>query len=538
MITKLRLGHCGGRGGGQIEDPLDDENRYQQVLHDVKNNELRREVRALRRCVARLETLKNGDSHFVDHDDAEIDNPFARAGGERRFPRRGAELLRSFGARLKIPEFNGKASPDVFLNWLTTIERIFNLRNFSDKSIVQLVASKLINYASNWWFRVQLQRFRAGKSSVRSWATMRNLLLRKFYFKNFRGEADESRCTRQPIRCFKCHGFGHIQAECPNLQFITVVEVECLPDYTEYLEYNLKSVVVDDNQMDDIVRASSLDEILVADITRNATMDHHNEEANKSAIELDSPPVYDIYPDESMESDNKNELVLTYQSVLRTFDVTRLESKIEYTSLMPINKCGFYTAHKFENKVENQTTCADVIYSGLNFGKELKHVSANALILSVIAGMTVGTEHCDVLSEKLLDITQGNKFEMVSNLHFNSQVTLDRGGNFMKMNPTCSINLMKVDRLLVEIFGSSIKSGVPGMVNTFVEAKFVFLAINRRVFKHRKKQLFNGHIYFSSYFSKDTIDEDSWSSLLQQGEYDVGENGTLSKTSFRSNFHK
>ncbi|KAL3626837.1 hypothetical protein CASFOL_029316 [Castilleja foliolosa] len=113
MITKRRLGHCGGRGGGQIEDPLDDENRYQQVLQDVKNNELRREVRALRRCVARLETLKNGDSHFVDHDDDEIDNPFARAGGERHFRHRVADPGRDFGVRLEIPEFTGKVLPVV-----------------------------------------------------------------------------------------------------------------------------------------------------------------------------------------------------------------------------------------------------------------------------------------------------------------------------------------------------------------------------------------------------------------------------------------
>ncbi|KAL3618888.1 hypothetical protein CASFOL_037116 [Castilleja foliolosa] len=401
MITKRRLGHCGGRGGGQIEDPLDDENGYQQVLQDVKNNELRREVRALRRCVARLETFKNGDSHFVDHDDDEIDNPFARAGGERRFPRRGAELLRSFGARLEIPEFN-----------------VFNCNDF---------------VRENHW-------------CGRGRATMKNLLLRKFYFKNFRGEADESSCTRQPIRCFKCHGFGHIQAECPNLQFITVIEFKCSPVCNEYLNDNFESVVVDDsygkNRMGDVVRASNLDGSLIMDITRSATTYFHDEEDNKSVC----PPVFDVYPDEDMESYSNNELDITYQGVVL--------------------------------KISD-----DVICSREHFGKgkEPKHVSEKG------AG----------LSEKLLHIAQCNNFEMGSY----SQVILDSGCNFRKMKPNCSINLIKVDKLLVEIFGISMKLRVADMVHKFVEARFVFLAMNRSVFKHHKKRLLSV-TNFSSCFER------------------------------------
>ncbi|KAL3643441.1 hypothetical protein CASFOL_014256 [Castilleja foliolosa] len=457
---------------------------YQQVLREAKNDELRHEVWALRRRIARLETSTDGDSHLVDHseDGDKFGNPFSRAGGEQRFRRRGAELLRSFGANLKIPDLTN---------------------------------------------RVQLQRFRAGKLLVRSWATMKNSLLRKFYFKNFQGEADESRCMRQPIRCFKCHVFGHIQTECPNFQFITVIEFKCPPECNEYHDDSFESGSVDDidceNQMDDNVRASNLDEMLVADITRKATMNHHNEEDNTFAIQLDSPPVYDIYPDESTKSGSTNELVPTYQPVLRTFDVTRFESKLEYASLMPINKCGFATAHKLENKVENQTTCADVIYSGLNFGKGLIHVSTNALVLSVIASTTerIILEHGDVLFAKLLGIVQCNKFEMGSYLHLNSQVTLENGGHF-KMGSNYSINLIKFHMLLVEILGIFMKLGVANMINKLVETRFVFLAINRSVFKHRKKRLFSV-TNFSSIVSNDTAHADSWSSLLQQEEYDADE---------------
>ncbi|KAL3636815.1 hypothetical protein CASFOL_019114 [Castilleja foliolosa] len=108
-------GYCGGRGGGRREDPLDDEGQHQRDLRDVKNDDLRREVRALRRRIARLEASRDRDFNFVVHyeDDDKNDNPFARAGGERRFRHRVADPGRDFGVRLEIPEFTGKVLPVV-----------------------------------------------------------------------------------------------------------------------------------------------------------------------------------------------------------------------------------------------------------------------------------------------------------------------------------------------------------------------------------------------------------------------------------------
>ncbi|KAL3636816.1 Thioredoxin-like domain [Castilleja foliolosa] len=114
MVERGR-GYCGGRGGGRREDPLDDEGQHQRDLRDVKNDDLRREVRALRRRIARLEASRDRDFNFVVHyeDDDKNDNPFARAGGERRFRHRVADPGRDFGVRLEIPEFTGKVLPVV-----------------------------------------------------------------------------------------------------------------------------------------------------------------------------------------------------------------------------------------------------------------------------------------------------------------------------------------------------------------------------------------------------------------------------------------
>ncbi|KAL3628181.1 hypothetical protein CASFOL_027227 [Castilleja foliolosa] len=109
-------GYCGGRGGGRHEDPLDDEGIHQRDLRDVKNDDLRREVRALRRRIARLEASRDGDFNSFVHyeDDDKNDNPFACAGGERRtFRHRVADPGQAFGVRLEIPEFTGKVLPVV-----------------------------------------------------------------------------------------------------------------------------------------------------------------------------------------------------------------------------------------------------------------------------------------------------------------------------------------------------------------------------------------------------------------------------------------
>nr|GFD48066.1 reverse transcriptase domain-containing protein [Tanacetum cinerariifolium] len=39
------------------------------------------------------------------------------------------DLIRSLGIRTEIPEFEGRLCPDDFLDWLRTVDRIFDLRD-------------------------------------------------------------------------------------------------------------------------------------------------------------------------------------------------------------------------------------------------------------------------------------------------------------------------------------------------------------------------------------------------------------------------
>nr|GEV93512.1 reverse transcriptase domain-containing protein [Tanacetum cinerariifolium] len=57
-------------------------------------------------------------------------------------------LLRNFGMMIEIPEFVGKAHPNEFIDWLSMVERIFDLQDVPEKLKVKLVAIKLRKSAS------------------------------------------------------------------------------------------------------------------------------------------------------------------------------------------------------------------------------------------------------------------------------------------------------------------------------------------------------------------------------------------------------
>ena len=141
----------GGRGGGRREIPQHEGAARERDLRDVENDELRQQVRDLQRRLAQLETTTtepNSDSDLSHPDDDDGENPFGCArerGGNGYY---GVDPSRDIGMRIEIPEFEGKALPDEFIDWLNTVERVFDIKNISDSNKVKLVAIKLKKNAS------------------------------------------------------------------------------------------------------------------------------------------------------------------------------------------------------------------------------------------------------------------------------------------------------------------------------------------------------------------------------------------------------
>nr|GEV77484.1 reverse transcriptase domain-containing protein [Tanacetum cinerariifolium] len=246
------------------------------------------------------ETLSNPSDWYDE------ENPF----GARRQNLRGTnhdDPLRNFGMKIDISEFVGKAHLDEFIDWLSTVERIFNLRDVPEKLNVKLVAIKLRKSASLWCNHVKNQRVKDGKSKVETWAKMKKLLLAKFLpvnhrqeafieYHNFSQRASSSvedfvaefdrlrmRCdvdkeeeqviaqflgalqphiadvadvgigtTAKPTNsrvlcCFKCQGLGQVARECPNKKLVTIVD-----DTTPVYDTEKDEDVVQD--IDELVR--------------------------------------------------------------------------------------------------------------------------------------------------------------------------------------------------------------------------------------------------------------------------------------------
>ncbi|KAI9185507.1 hypothetical protein LWI28_007981 [Acer negundo] len=99
------------------------------------------------------------------------------------------DTQRGFNGRVEILEFEGKMQPDEFIEWLNTIDRIFDYQDVPENKKLQPYWS--LNDVCKLALKVEKQQ-----KEMRS-----------------RGS-----------KCFKCQGFGHIVFECPNHKIISLVK--------------------------------------------------------------------------------------------------------------------------------------------------------------------------------------------------------------------------------------------------------------------------------------------------------------------------
>ena len=119
----------------------------------------------------------------IDSDESEREEKSYHANSSeedtpRRTQRKHGGSLGDF--RVDIPEFEGQLDPDHFLDWLQTVERVFEYKDIPKDKKVKLVALKLRKYASIWWANLVAKRARNGKGKIRTWAKMKDKLKSKF----------------------------------------------------------------------------------------------------------------------------------------------------------------------------------------------------------------------------------------------------------------------------------------------------------------------------------------------------------------------
>uniref|UniRef100_A0A2N9I1T0 Retrotransposon gag domain-containing protein n=1 Tax=Fagus sylvatica TaxID=28930 RepID=A0A2N9I1T0_FAGSY len=79
--------------------------------------------------------------------------------------------------------------PDDFIDWLTTVERIFNFKDIPENRKVKVVAIKLRKHASIWWEHLKRQREREGRERITTWAKMKRELKRKYLPDHYKQDA-------------------------------------------------------------------------------------------------------------------------------------------------------------------------------------------------------------------------------------------------------------------------------------------------------------------------------------------------------------
>jgi hypothetical protein len=112
--------------------------------------------------------------------------------------------------RLEFPEFHGGVNPKKFMDWLSTVERVFEYYEVPEQKKTKLVGVKLRGRASAWWEQVQVHRLRRGKPKVQEWAKMKKKLSTQFLPYNYAQQLYQSLHTLRQTGLVKKYIWGSI----------------------------------------------------------------------------------------------------------------------------------------------------------------------------------------------------------------------------------------------------------------------------------------------------------------------------------------
>ncbi|GJV65371.1 RNA-directed DNA polymerase [Tanacetum coccineum] len=300
---------------------------------DIEVNELRQIVQQLQLRLERVEVPRknHNEPENEDLEDEEF-NPFHVNGNSessdeepryRHNYRRNNRSQHGANMRVDIPVFEGRIQPDEFIDWIHTVERVFDYQEIHEDLKVKIIAIKLKKHASVWGEQLKLRRAHDNKPRIRTWEKMKyyteefdHLMLKcgiaeleeqtitsrgpnRGYAtnkdngtQNIKPVATKASYTRQPynvgvdtsltrkksVQCFKCKGHRHISAYCPNQRVFTLVEE---PIKEEYQEFDSPSVFDEPLEQEDVIYGDTryllvIRRALAADSTKDSVWLRHN----------------------------------------------------------------------------------------------------------------------------------------------------------------------------------------------------------------------------------------------------------------------
>ena len=134
-----------------------------------------------RRLNARFDDLtspskpKSSRRRLVEEgDDEESEGSADSSRKGRRGERRQENHVGSI--KMKIPSFQGKSDPDLYMEWERRVEHVFDCHSYPEEKKVKLAAVEFADYASIWWDQLKISRRRCGERPVESWEEMKKIM--------------------------------------------------------------------------------------------------------------------------------------------------------------------------------------------------------------------------------------------------------------------------------------------------------------------------------------------------------------------------
>ena len=69
---------------------------------------------------------------------------------------------------MDIPDFHGSLNPEDLYDWLRTIERFFEFKNYDEHTMYKVAILKLKGYASMWFETLKMTRKKEGKDAIKT----------------------------------------------------------------------------------------------------------------------------------------------------------------------------------------------------------------------------------------------------------------------------------------------------------------------------------------------------------------------------------
>uniref|UniRef100_A0A2N9H2J3 Retrotransposon gag domain-containing protein n=1 Tax=Fagus sylvatica TaxID=28930 RepID=A0A2N9H2J3_FAGSY len=93
---------------------------------------------------------------------------------------------RSLGSiKMKIPSFQGRTDPEVYLEWEKKIDLVFDYYNYSEEKKVKLAVIEFTNYAIIWWDQLVTNRRRNNERPVETWGELKAIMRQRFVPSHF-----------------------------------------------------------------------------------------------------------------------------------------------------------------------------------------------------------------------------------------------------------------------------------------------------------------------------------------------------------------